>query len=118
MKNFKDEARMVFVRRGKARRESFVDFQGLSRSMAEIRPLQLKCFYRSLVLKATAALFGQLEGGALGTGAVLGGGAAGAHLNGGQGADALGTVVVGAAGDGALDAVVGVHLIHRKRPPL
>ena len=40
---------MIFDRRGEAHRESLMDFQGLQRSMAEIRPLQMKCFYRSLV---------------------------------------------------------------------
>ena len=65
-----------------------------------------------------ALLLGQLEGSALGAGAVVGSRPAGAHLDGGQGTDALGVVVIGAAGDGALNAVVGVHLVfHGKNPP-
>ena len=57
-------------------------------------------------------LLGHLIGSAFRAGAFLGGGAAAAHLDRGQGTDALGAVVVGAAGDGAFDAVVGVHVIH------
>ena len=59
-------------------------------------------------LAAAVATLGQLEGGTLGAGAVLGGGTTGAYLDGGEGADALGTVVVGAAGNAAFDAVVGL----------
>ena len=58
-----------------------------------------------------AFLAGQLEGGALGAGAFLAGGAAAAHLDGRQGADTLGAIVEGAVGDGALNAVVGVHIV-------
>jgi len=70
------------------------------------------------LLERGAVLLGQLEGCTLGAGAVLGGGAAGAHLDGVQGADALGTVVMGAAGDGAVDAVVCVLVaVHGTIPP-
>ena len=58
-----------------------------------------------------ALLLGHLVGSALGAGALLGGRAAAAHLDGGEGANALGAVVVGAAGDGTLDVVVGVHRV-------
>ena len=70
------------------------------------------------LLERGAVLLGQLEGCTLGAGAVLGSGTAGAHLDGVQGANALGTVVVGTAGDTALDAVVGIHItVHGKYPP-
>ena len=58
-----------------------------------------------------SALVGELERRAFGAGAVLRGGTAGAHLNGGEGADALGAVVMGAAGNRALDAAVGLHRV-------
>ena len=58
-----------------------------------------------------ALLLGHLVGSALGAGALLSGRAAAAHLDGGEGANALGAVVVGAAGDGTLDVVVGVHRV-------
>ena len=70
------------------------------------------------LLESGAVLLGQLEGCTLGAGAVLGSGTAGAHLDGIQGADALGAVVVGTAGDTALDAVVCIHVaIHGIYPP-
>ena len=74
-------------------------------------------FFRVL-LERGAVLLGQLEGCTLGAGAILGGGTTGAYFDGVQGADALGAVVVGTAGDTALDAVVCIHVtIHGIYPP-
>ena len=64
---------------------------------------------------AAALALGELIGGTFRAGALLAGGATAAHLNGGEGAGALGAVVVGAAGNRTLDAGVGIHtVIHGK----
>ena len=60
---------------------------------------------------AAAAVVAQLEGGALGGGAVGHVGVAATHLDLVQGSGALLAVVIGAAGHGAFDTGIGIHSV-------